>query len=92
MTSSTLATVIVLAADQAAAQADFPDYFNAPASPDGQPPITNYLTNGYFADDELDTICNDVTWPRKVYFGSLDVGLQKAGLMLVHPEPEPAPE
>jgi hypothetical protein len=89
---STLATVVVLAADQAAAQADFPDYFNAPASPDGQPPITNYLTNGYFADDELDTICNDVLWPRKVYFGSLETGLQKAGLMLVHPEPEPAPE
>jgi hypothetical protein len=88
MTSSTLATVIVLAADQAAAQADFPDYFNAPASPDGQPPITNYLTNGYFDDNELDTICNDVAWPRKVYFGSLETGLQKAGLMLVHPEAE----
>ena len=85
---STLATVVVLAADQAAAQADFPAYFNAPASPDGQPPITNYLTNGYFDDNELDTICNDVTWPRKVYFGSLEVGLQEAGLMLVSPEPE----
>jgi hypothetical protein len=88
MSDSTLATVIVLAADQAAAQADFPAYFNAPASPDGQPPITNYLTNGYFDDNELDTICNDVLWPRKVYFGSLETGLQKAGLMLVHPEPE----
>jgi hypothetical protein len=92
MSNSTLATVIVLAADQAAAQADFPDYFNAPASPDGQPPITNYLTNGYFDDNELDTICNDVLWPRKVYFGSLETGLQKAGLMLVHPEPEPIAE
>jgi hypothetical protein len=81
--NSTLATVVVLAADQAAAQADFPAYFNAPASPDGQPPITNYLTNGYFDDNELDTICNDVTWPRKVYFGTLETGLQKAGLMLV---------
>jgi hypothetical protein len=85
---STLATVIVLAADQAAAQADFPDYFNAPASADGQLPITNYLTNGYFDDNELDTICNDVTWPRKMYFGSLETGLQKAGLMLVVPEAE----
>ena len=92
MSDSTLATVIVLAADQAAAQADFPDYFNAPASPDGTAPATHYLTNGYFDDNELDTICNDVLWPRKVYFGPLDVGLQKAGLMLVHPEPEPAPE
>ena len=88
MTSSTLATVVIAAADQAAAQADFPDYFNAPASADGQPPITNWLTNGYFDDNELDTICNDVTWPRKVYFGSLETGLQKAGLMLVHPEAE----
>lgn len=81
--NSTLATVVIAAADQAAAQADFPDYFNAPASPDGAEPVTNYLTNGYFDDTELDRICNDVTWPRKVYFGSLDVGLQKAGLMLV---------
>jgi hypothetical protein len=86
MTSSTLATVVIAAADQAAAQADFPDYFNAPASADGQPPITNYLTNGYFDDRELDTICNDVTWPRKVYFGSLETGLQEAGLMLVVPD------
>jgi len=81
--NSTLATVIVLAADQAAAQLDFPFYFTAPASTDGTLPVTHYLTNGYFEDTELDTICNDSTWPRKVYFGALDVGLQKAGLMLV---------
>lgn len=86
MSDSTLATVIVLAADQAAAQADFPDYFNAPASAEGTAPATHYLTNGYFEDSELDTICNDVTWPRKVYFGPLDVGLQKAGLMLMQQE------
>jgi hypothetical protein len=81
--NSTLATVIVLAADQAAAQLDFPFYFTAPASADGILPVTHYLTNGYFEDTELDTICNDSTWPRKVYFGALEVGLQKAGLMLV---------
>jgi hypothetical protein len=87
--NSTLATVIVLAADQAAAQADFPEYFTAPASAEGTAPATHYLTNGYFEDSELDTICNDVTWPRKVYFGPLDVGLQKAGVMLAQPAPEP---
>jgi hypothetical protein len=81
--NSTLATVVVVAADQEVAQAAFPEYFTAPASATGELPVTHYLTNGYFDDTELDTICNDVNWPRKVYFGSLDVGLQKAGLMLV---------
>ena len=85
--NSTLATVIVLAADQATAQADFPDYFTAPASADGAAPATHYLTNGYFDDTELDRICNDVTWPRRVYFGPLDVTLSKAGLMLVYLTP-----
>ena len=87
--NSTLATVVVLEADQAAAQLDFPNYFTAPASESGLLPITHYLTNGYFDDLELDSICNDATWPRKVYFGSLDSGLQKANLKLVQlPEPE----
>jgi len=81
--NSTLATVVILAADKSTAQMDFPFYFTAPASADGTLPVTHYLTNGYFDDTELDTICNDSTWPRKVYFGALDVGLQKAGLMLV---------
>jgi hypothetical protein len=81
--NSTLATVIILAADKSNAQLDFPFYFTAPASADGTLPVTHYLTNGYFEDTELDTICNDSTWPRKVYFGALEVSLQKAGLMLV---------
>lgn len=86
MSSSTLATVTVLAADQATAQADFLDYFTAPASADGAAPATHYLTNGFFDDTELDRICNDVAWPRRVYFGPLDVTLAKAGLMLVQSE------
>ena len=81
--NSTLATVVVVAIDLDSAQAAFPQYFTAPASADGTLPVTHYLTNGYFEDTELDTICNDSTWPRKVYFGALEVGLQKAGLMLV---------
>lgn len=81
--NSTLATVVVLAADREVAQAAFPEYFTAPASATGELPATHYLTNGYFDDTELDSICNDVSWPRKVYFGALDVGLQKANLMLV---------
>ena len=83
---STLATVVIAAADQAAAQADFPDYFTAPASADGAAPATHYLTNGYFDDTELDRICNDVAWIRWIYFGSLDVTLAKAKLALVQPE------
>lgn len=77
---STLATVIIAAADQATAQVDFPEYFNASVSPDGKLTIKNYLTNKYFDDNELDNIGNNVTWPRKVYFGTLEVGLQKSGL------------
>ena len=81
--NSTLATVIVAAADQAAAQADFPDYFFTGLSADGPAPATHFVTNGYFDDDELAKIVNDVTWPRKVYFGPMDTTLAQAGMKLV---------
>ena len=83
MTSSTLATVIVAAADQAAAQTDFPGYFFTGLSADGAAPATRFVTNGYFGDDELTKITNDVTWPRKVYFGEFQAALSEAGLVLV---------
>lgn len=81
--NSTLATVIVAAADQAAAQADFPEYFFTGLSADGTAPATNFVTNGYFGDDELAKIVNDVTWPHLVYFGDFQSALDKAGLKLV---------
>ena len=81
--NSTLATVIVAADDQAAAQTDFPEYFFTGLSADGTAPATHFVTNGYFDDDELAKIVNDVTWPRKAYFGPLDTTLAQAGMKLV---------
>lgn len=84
--NSTLATVIVAAADQAAAQTDFPDYFFTGLSADGTAPATHFVTNGYFGDDGLAKIVNDVTWPRKVYFGDFQDALNEVGLKLINQE------
>ena len=84
--NSTLATVIVAAADQAAAQTDFPEYFFTGLSADGTEPATHFVTNGYFGDDELAKIVNDVTWPSKVYFGDFQDALNEAGLKLINQE------
>ena len=73
MTVYTYATVIIAAADQAAAQAEYPDYFSAGyyEAAEGADPtvVTSYGTSGPFDNTELQDIINNVTWPRKVYFG-----------------------
>lgn len=85
----TYATVIIPAADQSAAQAEFPAYFTTGLSADGTPPATNYVTSGPFENGELDHIANDVTWPRTIYFGSdTQAALDRAGLKIVA-EPMP---
>jgi len=83
MTTSTYATVCVAAADLSAAQAQFPDFFTAPMSPDGTAPATHYLSSGFYFDTELDTLVNEVTWPRRVVFGDTQTALSKLGLVLV---------
>ena len=71
MSDFTQATVIVAAADQAAAQADMGDtVFIVGASPAGQLPATNYVTSGPWSNDEMDKMANNVTWPKKMYFGT----------------------
>ena len=66
----TFATVIVAAADRAAAQAaTTTEYFNAQLSPTGDAPATHYFTSGPFGNNELDVIVNDQTWAKKIYFG-----------------------
>lgn len=67
--TSTFATVIVAAADQAAAQADLPGHFTSAYAADAAGPATHYVSSGFFFDTELDMIVNEAEWPRKVYFG-----------------------
>ena len=86
MTTSTFASVFIAAADQAQAQSDLGDgYFTAPLSADGTEPATHYWSTGFWFDDELDRIVNDVTWPRTVRFGDAQAALAAEGLMPVTP-------
>jgi len=81
---STFASVFVTASDQAAAQADLGEnYFTAPLSPAGEEPATHYWSTGYWFNDELDRICNDVAWPRVVRFGDAQTALADMGLQQV---------
>jgi hypothetical protein len=82
MTTSTFATVVVAAADQAAAQADFPGMFTAgyTDNPDDPTVATHYVSSGWFFDAELDQIVNTVTWPRVVKFGDAQAALASLGL------------
>ena len=71
MSDFTQATVIIKAADQAAAQADMGDtVFIVGASADGLAPATNYVTSGPWSNAEMDQMANDVAWPKKMYFGT----------------------
>ena len=75
----TNATVIIAAADQAAAQVDFPGSFNSGfyVADEGADPTvaTNYVCSGLWTDEDLSKVVNDVTWSRKVYFGDVQTVL-----------------
>ena len=97
MADYTYATVIIAAADQAAAQAEYPDYFNAgyyEATEGADPAVaTNYVTSGPFSNQELTDIINNATWPRKVYFGDTQSVLGLLNLkQVVVAAPEVLPE
>ena len=71
--SYTNATVIIAATDKEAAQVDFPGSFVsglyvATESADSTV-ATNYVCSGFWADSDLSKVVNDVSWPRKAYFG-----------------------
>lgn len=95
MTDYTYATVVIAAADQASAQAEYPDYFTAgyyEAAEGADPAVaTNYATSGPFSNTELADIINNVTWPRKVYFGDTQFILASLNLKQVLPTPAPEP-
>ena len=83
--SYTQATVIIAAADQAAAQVDFPGSFYSGfyiAEEGADPTIaTNYICSGLWTDDDLSKVVNDVSWPRKVYFGDVQTILPTLNLL-----------
>lgn len=83
--SYTNATVIIAAADQAAAQVDFPGSFTSGfyiAEEGADPTIaTNYICSGLWTDDDLSKVVNDVTWSRKVYFGDVQAVLTTLNLL-----------
>lgn len=75
----TNATVIIAAADQSAAQADFPGSFvSGFADPAG---AVFYVCSGLWADDDLARITDgSVEWPSQVYFGDVQEVLASLGL------------
>lgn len=81
--TSTFATVIVAAADQAAAQADLPGHFTAAYAADAAGPATHYVSSGHFFNTELDMIVNEAEWPKRVRFGDAVVVLADLGLVPV---------
>ena len=91
--SYTQATVIIAAADQAAAQADFPGSFTSgfyEATEGADPTVaTNYVCSGLWTDSDLSKVVNDVTWPRKVYFGDAQQVLAALNLKPVQVLAEP---
>jgi hypothetical protein len=71
MSDFTQATVIIKAGFQAAAQADMGDtVFITAASADGLEPETHYFTSGPWSNEEMDKMANDVSWSKKMYFGT----------------------
>ena len=83
----TQATVIIAAADQAAAQVDFPGSFTSgfyEATEGADPTVaTNYVCSGLWTDEDLSKVVNDVTWPRKVYFGEPQTVFASLGVTAV---------
>lgn len=80
----TNATVIIAAADQSAAQADFPGSFVSGFSdPAG---AVFYVCSGLWADDDLARITDgSVAWPSQVYQDEVGAVLARLGLNPIPP-------
>ena len=83
--SYTNATVIIAVTDKEAAQVDFPGSFVsglyvATESADSTV-ATNYVCSGLWSDSDLSKVVNDVSWPRKVYFGDVETVLTTLNLL-----------
>ena len=75
----TSATVIIAAADQSAAQADFPGSFTSGfADPSG---AVFYVCSGLWSDNDLTRIIDgSVAWPSRVYYGDVGEILAQLGM------------
>ena len=82
--SYTNATVIIAAADQPAAQADFPGSFvSGFADPSG---AVFYVCAGLWADDDIARITDgSVAWPSQVYHDDVGAVLEQLGLNPIPP-------
>ena len=82
----TQATVIIAAADQPAAQADFPGSFTSGfADPAG---AIFYVCSGLWADEDLARITDgSVAWLSQVYLDEVGAVLARLGLKPVEPAP-----
>ena len=89
--SYTQATVIIAAADQAAAQVDFPGSFTSgfyEANEGADPTVaTHYVCAGLWTDEDLSKVANDVLWPRRIYFGDAQAVLNSLSLIPVEAVP-----
>ena len=89
---STNLTILIAAADQAAAQADTSlDYFIHGASPTGAEPTTHYFSAGFFSNDEVDKINNVVAWDSLIRCPEWQVALAGEGLQFVSPKQQDGP-
>ena len=81
----TYCTIIIAAADQAAAQKDYPFYFFVGLSPTGAAPATNYVQSGPIANTEMNDITNEQVWAKRMYFGenSEQPALDALGLKVI---------
>lgn len=74
MADYTYASVVILDADKANAQADLGDgFFNTGLSADGTEPATHWISSGPWSNEELDKVCNQspdgFEWPYQISFG-----------------------
>ena len=80
----TQATVIIAAADQTAAQADFPGSFVSGFSDPAD--AVFFVCSGLWADDDLARITDgSVAWPSQVYHDDVGAVLERLGLNPIPP-------
>lgn len=96
--NSTNITILINAADQVAAQKDFPDYFNTGASATGEAPATHFFTQGYFSNTEVDKISGNkdpitgarISWDSMIRCPDWQVALAGEGLQMIVETPDVA--
>lgn len=81
--NSTFATAVISAEDLDEARIDFPEHFTAGYGASEDSSVTHYVASGFWFDDELTKLVNDVAWPRQVFFGDPKGALDTLGIVSV---------